>query len=225
MALLEHKRFSNIFIDPKTRGIFTKNLVPGQDVYGEKIIKHKGEEYRNWDPKRSKLGAAIKKDINQLGLKTSSVVLYLGSSSGTTVSHLSDMIANNKGIIYALDFAPKVTRELIFVAEKRKNIIPLLADANKPETFANKISKADLVFMDVAQKNQTEIFTKNCNTFLRKNGFGVLALKARSIDVAKKPSIIFREVKAELEKSFTIVDYKTLDPYEKDHAIYVIKKK
>jgi len=79
--------------------------------------------------------------------------------------------------------------------------------------------------MDIAQKNQAEIFLKNCKMFLKKGGFGLLALKARSVDVTRNPKIIFKEIREKLEKQMIIVDYRELDPYEKDHAFFVVKKK
>jgi fibrillarin-like pre-rRNA processing protein len=148
----------------------------------------------------------------------------LGASSGTTVSHVSDIVGKD-GLVYALDFAPRVLRDLVFVAEQRKNIAPVLADANQPETYAHLVSEVDTVFMDIAQKNQAEIFLKNCKMFLKKGGFGLLALKARSVDVTRNPKIIFKEIREKLEKQMIIVDYRELDPYEKDHAFFVCKKK
>ena len=219
---LFNKKFPGVF--SKKRSIYTKNLVPGQQVYGERLVKEGINELREWDPRRSKLAAAILKKISQIGLKEGNIVLYLGAASGTTASHVSDIISKD-GFIFALDSSPHVLRDLVFVSEKRKNIIPILADANQPQTYINKISEVDFVYQDVAQRNQVEIFLKNCKMFLKKEGFGVLALKARSIDVTKKPKQIFRQVLEELEKEITVVDYRELEPFEKDHAFFVCKKR
>jgi len=204
--------------------LLTKNLVPGKQVYGERLNKESGEEFREWDPKRSKLAAAILKGCPNVGIRKNDIVLYLGAASGTTVSHVSDMIGK-EGFVFALDFAPRVVRELVFVAEDRKNIAPILADANKPMTYADRICLADVIYQDIAQKNQVEIFFKNINIFLKKDGYALLAVKARSIDVARKPKALFNEVKAELEKNITIIDYRELDPFEMDHAMFICKKK
>jgi len=75
---------------------------------------------------------------------------------------------------------------MVFVAEERGNIAPIMADANRPERYAHLISEVDTVFMDIAQKQQAEIFIKNCKLFLKPGGFGLLAVKARSIDVTKE---------------------------------------
>lgn len=218
----QYRNFKGVY--EKGKEIYTENLVKGQKVYGEKLVREENKEYRQWDPERSKLGAALKKEISQIGIKENDYILYLGASTGTTVSHVSDIVGNN-GVIFALDFAPRVLRDLIFLAEKRNNIAPILADANKPETYGHLICEVDTLFMDVAQKNQVEIFLKNCRIYLKKGGFGLLALKARSIDVTKNPKEIFKQVRSELERELIVVDYRDLEPYEKDHALFVCKKK
>ena len=204
--------------------IFTKNLVPGKKVYGERLSKESDGEYREWDASKSKLGAAILKGCPNVGIRKDDTILYLGAASGTTVSHVSDMVGNN-GFVFALDFAPRVLRDLVFVAEDRNNIAPILADANKPQAYIDRISQADVIFQDIAQKNQVEIFLKNIKQFLKQDGYALLALKARSVDVSRKPIGIFNEVKQELEKELNIIDYRTLEPYEEDHAIFICKNK
>jgi len=124
--------------------LMTKNLVPGTRVYGENLHRGLDEqgnnvEFREWTIERSKLGSALRKDVNQIGIKENDYILYLGASSGTTVSHVSDIVGKD-GLVYALDFAPRVLRDLVFVAEQRKNIAPVLADANQPETYAHLVS-------------------------------------------------------------------------------------
>lgn len=203
--------------------LLTKNLTPGKTVYEERLFREDNIEYREWIPERSKLGAALRKNVNQIGIKESDYVLYLGASTGTTVSHVSDIVGE-KGLVYALDFAPRVLRELVFVAEQRMNIAPILADANQPETYVKQLSEVDVVFMDIAQRSQAEIFLKNCSIFLKKGGYGLLAVKSRSVDVTKNPKEIFKEIREKLEKEMIVVDYRELEPYEKDHAFFVVKK-
>ena len=216
-------RIFEVFEDKKRRKIYTKNLIPGKQVYGERLVREKGTEYREWNPNRSKLAAAIAKGASNIGIRSGSTVLYLGCSTGTTVSHVSDMVGLDGGV-FGVDPAPVVMREFVFMAEERKNVAPILADANKPEEYADKMMEVDVVFQDIAQRNQTEIFLKNLR-FLKKGGFGLLAVKSRSIDITKKPKQIFNEVRLELEKHITVVDYKMLDPFEKDHCMIIVKKK
>ena len=197
----------------------TLNLVPGVQVYDEKLIKKNGAEYRVWNPKKSKLSAALVKGLKNFPFKEDSKVLYLGAASGTTVSHISDICVN--GRIYAVDVAPRVLRQLVFVAEKRKNLFPILGDANNPNyPFVEKV---DIVYEDVAQPNQAEILIKNSKKYLKKGGYAIIAVKARSIKVNEKPSKIFKEVEKELNKYFKIVERVRLDPYERDHMLFVCK--
>lgn len=207
------------------KALFTKSLAPGKQVYGEKLVREQGIEYREWTPFKSKPAAAIIKGLNQFGLKPGDNVLYLGAASGTTVSHFSDIVGED-GMIFALDFAPRVVRDLVLLCEERKNIAPLLEDANKPDNYKNKIiHPVDFLFQDIAQKNQAEIFMKNVNAFLKKGGYCHLAIKARSVDVTKNPGKVFNEVKAFLREQVEIVDYRELDPFERDHAYFVCKKR
>lgn len=208
----------------KKTSLYTENLAPGKKVYGEDLVTLEGVEYREWNHNRSKLAAAILKGSPNIGVRKGDTVLYLGASSGTTPSHVSDIVGK-KGFVFALDFAPRVVRQLVYLCEERENITPILGDANKPDTYADKVCLVDVVYMDIAQRNQAEIFLKNCKTFLKKEGYALLAVKARSIDVTKKPRQIFEKIRKMIEKELTIIDSRTLDPFEKDHCMFICKKK
>lgn len=223
--MIQQSKLQGIFEERRGRftKYFTKNFVRGQQVYTEKLIRQGKDEFRLWVPDKSKLGAGIYNGVSQIGIKPGSKVLYLGAATGTTCSHVSDIIGES-GELYALDFAPRTQRELVFLSETRSNMAPIFADAKNPEEYANKIPEVDVVFQDVAQRDQVGIFLKNCQACLRKGGFGILAVKARSIDVTKRPKEVFKEVREVLEKKAVIVDSRTLDPYQKDHYLFVIKK-
>jgi len=223
---IKQAKFYEVFQseEEKRKKLFTKNLLPGRSVYGEKLVAENGVEYREWDAFRSKLAAFIMKGADQIALRPNDFVLYLGAASGTTVSHVSDIIGE-KGFVFAVDFAPRVVRDLVFLASERKNIAPILADANKPHSYSHLVSQVDFLYQDVAQANQVEIFMKNINCFLKKGGFAMLALKARSIDVVKKPKLLFKEVRDELEKHLVVIDARTLDPFERDHCMFLCKKR
>ncbi len=223
---MKNSRIFEVYEDRKGKwtNIYTKNLIKGNPVYGERIIRNQGIEYREWDPKRSKLAAAIMKGASNVAIRKGDIILYLGAASGTTPSHISDMVGP-KGTVFALDFSPRVVRDLVFVAEKRKNIIPILGDATKPLDYAGRIVLSDIVYQDVAQRDQAGIFLRNCRAFLKKGGYGLLAVKAKSVDISKKPKQIYREVREQLEKELIIIDYRELDPYEKDHCFFICKKK
>jgi fibrillarin-like pre-rRNA processing protein len=204
--------------------LFTKNLVPGRKVYGENLVDVDGVEYRQWATMRSKLAAAMAKGLKTFDFKEGTHVLYLGASSGTTTSHVSDIV-DKQGAIFAVDFAPRVVRDLVNLSEIRQNIIPILEDASKIDELAKRVTMVDVVFQDIASKNQTQIFIDNVEMFLKQEGTAYFAVKARSIDVTERPQKIFNRVRELLKPKVKILEQIELDPFEKDHCMFVIKKK
>jgi len=203
--------------------LFTKNLVPGTKVYGEELRKMEKEEFRVWDPNRSKLGAAILKGLKTMPIEPGTKILYLGASTGTTVSHISDIIGEN-GIVYSLEFAERVFRSLIELSRQRKNIAPLLADVRKPEEYY-WIEECDVLFTDISQPDEVEIFIRNCNEFLKPGSYGMIAIKSRSIDVIKSPEQVYKESIEKIKKAgYKIIEIVDLEPYEKDHALLVVQR-
>ena len=199
----------------------TENLIPGNQVYNEKLIKVKGIEYRTWDPFRSKLAASIFNGLNNFPFKLKSDILYLGVSTGTTVSHISDIVGNT-GTIFGVEHASRVARDFLDrVASHRTNIVPIIQDARKPNEYFSVSKKVDIVYVDIAQPDQTNIAIGNCNMYLKPNGYLFLVIKSRSIDVTKDPKKIFENEIKKLEKSFEIKQVINLGPYDKDHAIVI----
>jgi fibrillarin-like pre-rRNA processing protein len=171
-----------------------------------------------WDTYRSKLAAAIEKDIGEVPLEPGFKVLYLGAASGTTASHVSDIVGEN-GNVYCVEFSPRVMRELVTVCEYRKNMLPILADARFPEKYRMLADQVDLIYQDVAQPNQSEIMIKNSKMFLKEGGHGFLAIKARSVDVTLEPSEVFKRETEALQQTFTIKKVVHLEPYDKAHVM------
>jgi fibrillarin-like pre-rRNA processing protein len=147
-------------------------------------------------------------------------VLYLGASTGTTVSHISDIVGMN-GIVYAVEPAARVARELIEnVASKRKNVIPIIEDARKPHSYFSVFGSVDVIYCDVAQPDQTDIAIANCKVYLKRNGTILLIVKTRSIDVVTDPKqVISQESKKLKDNSFYIEQIINLEPFDKDHGI------
>ncbi|MDT7861105.1 MAG: fibrillarin-like rRNA/tRNA 2'-O-methyltransferase [Saccharolobus sp.] len=203
----------------------TKNLAPGYSVYGERLIKFEGIEYREWNAFRSKLAGAILKGLKCNPIRRDVKVLYLGAASGTTISHVSDII-ELKGKAYGIEFSPRVVRELLLVAQRRPNIFPILADARFPQNYRTLIEDVDVLYVDIAQPDQTDIAIYNAQFFLKVNGYMLLVIKARSIDVTKDPKEIYKSEVEKLENSnFEIEQIINLDPYDKDHAMVLSKYK
>ncbi|HEY7080087.1 MAG TPA: fibrillarin-like rRNA/tRNA 2'-O-methyltransferase [Nitrososphaeraceae archaeon] len=198
----------------------TPNLVTGDTVYGEKLVKLNHEEYRVWDPFRSKLAAALRNGMTVDTIHNGAKILYLGASTGTTVSHVSDIVGLG-GLVFAVESASRVARELLEnVAKKRKNVVPILEDARKPETYFSIFGKVDAVYCDVAQQDQTDIAIQNCQIYLKTGGSIFLIVKSRSIDVIANPKLVIQNQVRKLEASgFSTKQVIDLEPYDKDHAI------
>jgi len=183
----------------------------GDPVYGEPT----DGEWRRWDPHRSKVGAMLELGV-ETGLTGGETVLYLGAASGTTVSHVADFA----GPTYAVEFAPRPTRDLLTVAESRPNLFPLLKDAREPETYAHVVEPVDVLVQDVATRGQARVAARNAQ-FLRPDGRLVMAVKARSEDVTADPEEVFEQVTAALAEAYDVRTTQRLEPYHEDHLAVV----
>jgi fibrillarin-like pre-rRNA processing protein len=221
-----HPQFPAIYqvaLEDGAQRLATKNLTPGRNVYGERLIRHEGVEYRLWDAFRSKLAAAILKDLRTVPIKPEHKVLYLGAASGTTASHVSDIVSE-KGHVYCVEFAARAIRELVNnVCAYRVNMSPILEDARLPEKYAIFISgKVDDIYCDIAQPEQAKILADNADVFLKRSGWVMLAVKAQSIDVTKEPEEVYKgEVKILENRGFRVEEIVHLEPYDKAHAMIV----
>jgi len=223
-----HDKFEGVYwvtLEGSNRRLATKNLAPTVSVYGEALI-HDGEnEYRTWDAYRSKLSAAILRHLDTLPIRPGTSVLYLGSASGTTASHVSDII-DEAGRVYCVEFAQRSMRELIdTLCEHRTNVYPILADARMPEKYKAIAGPVDVIYSDVAQPEQAKILADNADLFLKPNGAALIAIKSRSVDVTMEPIDVFKqEIEILRRRHFTMVQTVRLEPYEKDHALVYLRR-
>ncbi len=203
------------------RDLFTRNLRPGERVYGEELRVVGGVEYRLWDPFRSKLAAFLLKGGSVPFEREVRTVLYLGGAHGTTVSHLSD--AWPEASVFAVEKSPASFAPLLALARRRSNVLPLLADAQLPERYAADVGSADLVYQDLAQRNQVAIFAENARTLLAPRGIGLLMLKVRSVTQRRPASTVVREARAELARAgFSVRSEVALEPFSKEHVALVL---
>ena len=219
--ILEDKQHIFWFQVEGEKKLATENLMPGNQVYNEKLLDVKGVEYRIWNPFRSKLAASIMNGLKDFPFNKKSDVLYLGVSTGTTISHISDIVGQD-GTIFGIEHATRVARDFLDrVASHRKNIVPIIQDARKPEEFFSVYKKVDVVYVDIAQPDQTDIAIENCKLYLKSGGYLFLIIKTRSIDVTKDPKIVIKNEIKKLESLFEIKQTIDLQPYDKDHAMVV----
>ena len=221
-------------------------MVPGESVYGEKRISVDGGvegtkiEYRVWNPFRSKLAAGVLGGLDHIYIAPGKKVLYLGAASGTSVSHVADVVGP-EGVVYAVEFSLRPGRDLIGMAKKRTNVIrewsffplnfldlffthfcivAIVEDARKPQNYRMLLSSVDVIFADVAQPDQARIVALNAEYFLKNGGHAVISIKASCIDSTIAPEAVFANEVNELKKSkFKPIEQVTLEPYERDHAM------
>ena len=151
-----HERFEGVYIlRGKDDALVTKNLTPGESVYNEKRVTVEDKatetktEYRVWNPFRSKIASAIVGGIRNIYMKPGSKVLYLGGASGTTCSHVADLVGPT-GCVYAVEFSKRSGRDLVNMAKKRTNVIPIIEDARHPQKYRMLMPMVDVIFADVA---------------------------------------------------------------------------
>ncbi|KZF19727.1 Fibrillarin [Xylona heveae TC161] len=238
-TIVEPHRHAGVFVARgKEDMLVTKNLTPGESVYGEKRIAVEtpntetvnGEvapatktEYRVWNPFRSKLAAGILGGVDQIFMGPGSKVLYLGAASGTSVSHVADIVGPT-GTVFAVEFSHRSGRDLINMATHRTNVIPIIEDARHPLRYRMLVSMVDVIFADVAQPDQARIVALNASLFLKTGGGILISIKANCIDSTAAPEAVFaREVQKMREDKIKPLEQLTLEPFERDHCIVVGK--
>jgi len=223
---LKFKEIYQVTLEDGAQRLATRNLTPGLKVYGERLVKFKGVEYRVWDAFRSKLAGAIIKGLKNVPIEPGSKVLYLGAASGTTPSHVSDIVGET-GHVYCVEFAQRSIRDLVNnVATYRPNISPLLEDARTPEKYAMFITgKVDTIYCDVAQPEQAKLLADNADLFLKSGGWVMIAVKAQSVDVTMNPEAVYRqEANILRNRGFDVKEVVNLEPFDKAHAMIVARK-
>ena len=198
------------------RELYTRNLRPGERVYGEELRTESGVEYRHWDPWRSKLAALLLRSANLPGLARASSILYLGGSHGTTVSHLSDALP--EATIFVVEKSPTSFAPLLALSRRRPNLLPILADAQLPERYAADVGLVDFLYQDVAQRAQAPIFRENATACLAPDGAGLLMLKVRSITQSLSTRAVLTAARRELSAGgLTPGDAIELNPFSREH--------
>ncbi|KAL1997725.1 hypothetical protein VTN02DRAFT_946 [Thermoascus thermophilus] len=231
-VIIEPHRHPGVFVarGGKEDLLVTKNLTPGESVYGEKRVSVESPpteadgaavktEYRVWNPFRSKLAAGILGGLDDIYMRPGSKVLYLGAASGTSVSHVADIVGPT-GTVYAVEFSHRSGRDLIGMATHRTNVIPIVEDARHPLRYRMLVGMVDVIFADVAQPDQARIVGLNAHMFLKQDGGVIVSIKANCIDSTAKPEVVFaREVQKMREERIKPKEQLTLEPFERDHCI------
>jgi len=200
----------------------TRNLKPGSNIYGERVERASGVEYREWDPYRSKLAAAVRRGIKAFPFGRGCRALYLGAGSGTTASHVSDIVGR-EGRVFCVEVAYRPMRDLLTrLAKQRENVVAVLGDARHPHLYRWMVEECDVVYCDVAQQDQTKIMLDNARYYLKPGGCAIIAVKARSISSVLPLEEIYgveaRRVRAE---GYAITEEIDLEPYADSHRMMI----
>ena len=213
------------------RSLLTRNAVKGISVRGESRKKEGRIEWRKWDPTRSKVAAALIRtsgDPSFLLPDPGSNCLYLGASIGGTVSHIHDIVCgadnHHGGQIVAVEISPRMVRDLASLSDSRSGLVPVMADARRPEEVAPFLSsKVDWIHQDLSIADQAETFLKICLSFLSPGGKSLLSLKAaseRSSDGDDKSR--FNKAERTLNESdLRLIERIDLRGMEEQHVLFV----
>ena len=219
-----HTGIYQILLEDGNHSLATLNLIPSSSVYGERLYLINQQEFRLWNPYHSKRAAAVLRQLGYFPFRSSQRILYLGAATGTTVSHISDIIGVEGGI-YAIEFSPRPLRELISkVAMHRTNVYPILADARNPSNYQSMLEAVDCIYCDIAQPQQAKILSDNARYFLKPGNYALLAIKGRSIrSTGKLPQIFQNEIKYLRAHDFSIEQTIDLEPYHSAHLMVVAR--
>jgi fibrillarin-like pre-rRNA processing protein len=199
------------------RDLFTRNLRPGESVYGERRIEREGREYRSWDPFRSKLAALLLRGAPPALPSNVASVLYLGAAHGTTASHVSDVWPDAS--IFVVEKSVTSFVPLLALARRRENLLPILADAQLPERYRADVGLVDVLYQDIAQRAQAAIFAENALVALSPRGLGILMLKIRSVTQRRPAGEIVRAARREIEGAGVSVRAEvSLAPFSREHV-------
>ncbi len=205
------------------RDLYTRNLRPGERVYGEELIIQDDVEYRHWDPWRSKLAAYLLNGAAKLPFDHPRTVLYLGAAHGTTVSHLSDLLPDAR--VFSIEKSGGSFGALLALARRRPNLFPILADAQLPERYQADVGPVDFLYQDIAQRNQAAVFAENATATLVTSGSALLMLKVRSVTQRRPVAAVVAESRTTLTRNgWKVVDQRSLAPFSRDHVALVVAR-
>ncbi|MFZ0831143.1 MAG: fibrillarin-like rRNA/tRNA 2'-O-methyltransferase [Thermoplasmata archaeon] len=205
------------------RELYTRNLRPGERVYGEELIVEDGVEYRHWDPWRSKLAAYLLNGASRLPFEHPRRVLYLGAAHGTTISHLSDLLPDAQ--LFGIEKSGGSFGAFLALSHRRPNLYPILADAQLPERYQADVGPIDFLYQDIAQRNQADVFAENATACLAAAGSALLMLKVRSVTQRRSVAAVVTETRSSLTRQgLRVVDQRTLAPFSRDHVALAVSR-
>jgi fibrillarin-like rRNA methylase len=181
------------------RELWTETAGRPPPVYGERWRAEEHRTLRAFEPARSKLAAGIVAGWRGPLPRPGERWLYLGAASGSTASHVADLVGP-AGAVYAVERSVRPFARLLAAAERWPNLLPVLADAREPERYADLVPPVAGLYADIAQPDQVAIVRRNAELLLTGHGCPVLlALKTSSMGRERAPAGHLAHAEAELD--------------------------
>ena len=216
------------------KSLWSRNANKGMSVRGERRKRDGRVEWRRWDPFRSKVAAALlltSQEPSELLPGPGDTCLYLGASSGSTVSHIHDMVCgsdnHHNGQIIAVEISPRMMRDLSTLAGDRNGLIPILSDARDVGSYATVMrDKAHWIHQDLSIADQAENFISIAKSTLREGGVGLFSLKAASERHSDGDDHSrFSSAEKLLEDSeLELIERIDISQYQDQHVVFVVKQ-
>ncbi len=199
--------------------LWTQTVGAPPPVYGERWTDLGDRALRAFEPGRSKLAAGLARGWTGALPSSSESWLYLGAASGTTASHLADLVGPG-GRVYAVERSPRPFARLLALGERWPNLLPVLADAREPRSFAPLVPEVRGLYADIAQPDQVAIVRANAELFLDGPGARLLlALKTASMGRERDPAGHLAAATTELGTEFDLASAVKLDPFHRGHFL------
>jgi len=197
--------------------LWTEPVGDPPPVYGERWVEAGGQRLRHFEPGRSKLAAAVIRgwtgDLPAPGERW----LYLGAASGTTASHVADLVGP-EGRVYAIERSVRPFGRLLQLAERWPNLRPVLGDARVPGEYATLVPPVDGLYADIAQPDQLAIILVNAERLLSGDGARLLiALKTPSMGRGRSAGAHRDAAERALAERMALVPSVALEPFHRGH--------
>ena len=201
----------------------TLNNADVNKIYNEKLIEIDGKQYNIWNPYTSKLAAAIVNGMEIFPILKKTQILYFDTTVDKTLNHISDIIGVNGRIFVVRDIIENSKKFLEDDSNNRTNVVSITQEKNGvPAKFAPNIETVNVVYVDIAQNNETDIAIQNCKNYLINGGFLMLVVPTRKID-AINPNRQNLEERQKLQSSFEIIQQINLTDFFKEHSMIIAK--
>lgn len=201
------------------RELWTEAVGDPPPVYGERWTEVSERRLRLFEPARSKLAAALVRgwtgDVPSVGESW----LYLGAASGTTASHVADLVGP-EGRVYAVERSLRPFARLLALSERWSTLRPILADARDPVEYASLVPPVDGMYVDISQADQLDIALRNVELLARGEGTRVLiALKTASMGRHRTASGHREFAERLLAEKVALFPSASLEPFHRGHFL------